>query len=120
VDVDYFRNPKTLEAGRDGRSLHLASICYSGEEESDGHISRNALRIVLAHADVPRRAVDLVVDAGLWFPVSDGFMINGYLDIQPSREERQAERDRWARNQAARRARLAALGVTDDSPESHR
>ena len=39
LDADYFRNPKVLAAGRDGRDLHLASICWmEGKDQLDGLI----------------------------------------------------------------------------------
>jgi hypothetical protein len=87
IDVDYFRNPKALAAGTHGRALHLASICHSGDVRSDGHITPEALGVVLAYAGAPRRAVSLVVAAGLWVPNGSGWVIHDYLRHQESREE---------------------------------
>jgi hypothetical protein len=110
LDAGYFRNSKVLQAGRDGRALHLASICWSGGEESDGVIPPWALPTLLHDAGVPRRAVDALIAAGLWVPSENGvggWVIHDYLSLQPSREELEAERARWAKNKREWRAKKA-------------
>lgn len=103
LDVDYFHNPKVLTAGRNGRDVHLASICWMGRFENDGLIPDSAVRAIADEAGLTWRtrdaAVEAVVDAGLWIPVGCGFELKDYLESNPSKAQRQRERD-------ATRARL--------------
>lgn len=112
LDVAYFRNPKALEAGRDGRALHLASICWSGAELTDGRIPPSALPTVLHDAGVGRRAVDLVVDSGLWIPNGSGYVIHDYADMNPTRADVEADRQEWRERQRRYRMSRRDKGVT--------
>lgn len=109
LDVDYFRNPKALQAGRDGRALHLAAICYSGAQLTDGEIAGDAMRMVLGDAAVPRRAVDLCVEAGLLLPSERGFVVHDFTATNGTREEvleriaaENARKARWRASRAGR------------------
>jgi len=87
LDVDYFRNPKALAAGRDGRALHLASICYTAAQLTDGAIAATALGSVLHDAGVGPRAADRLVAAGLWIPTADGYLIHDYTAMNGTRAQ---------------------------------
>lgn len=103
LDVDYFHHPRALAAGRDGRAVHLASLCWAGSLLTDGHIPGQAVPGILLDAGTRRTAVDLVVESGLWLPNGDGYDINDYLDRNPSRAEVEKERDQWRTRQQRRR-----------------
>lgn len=103
LDVGYFAHPKVLEAGRDGRDLHLASICYSGGFLTDGYIASSAIPRLLAEAGVRRSAVDRAVGAGLWLPNGAGFAVHDYTAMQDSRADVERERARWRDAQRRRR-----------------
>lgn len=92
LDVDYFRNRKALAAGRDGRDLHLASICWVGGQLTDGHIPSTALPTILGDAGVRSSAVNRVVAAGLWVPNGDGFHLHDYVEMNGTRAEVEQER----------------------------
>jgi hypothetical protein len=85
LDVDYFTNPKSARAGRDGRLLHLAAICYCASQETDGHITTEIMPVLLRHAGVSKAAVTRLVRVGLLVPVDDGFQVHDYLAMQDSR-----------------------------------
>lgn len=87
IDVDYFENPKALAAGAHGRAIHLAAICHSGDKRTDGHITPEAMRLVLAKAEAPRRAIGLTIESGLLVPNGHGWVIHDYLEHQESKEE---------------------------------
>jgi hypothetical protein len=112
LDVDYFRNPKARAAGRDGRALHLASICHAGAQLTDGYLPDAGLSVLLAEAEVSRRAVSLVVDAGLWVPNGSGWVLHDYVEMNGSRHEALSriaiERDRKARWRASKAQRRHA------------
>lgn len=97
LDVDYFDNPKVLAAGRDGRDLHLASICWVGRQLSDGVIPTQAVPSLVRDAGVRPSAIQLVVAAGLWTPNGgSSFDLHDYLEFgNPTRESVERERERW-------------------------
>lgn len=103
LDVGYFRNPKVLDAGRDGRDLHLVSICFASEHLTDGHIPESALRQLITDARVRRSAIDRAVDAGLWVPENGGFRVHDFRAMQPGREAVEREREQWRVRQQRRR-----------------
>lgn len=105
LDVDYFDNPKVLAAGRDGRDLHLASICWVGAQVTDGAIPAQVVPTLMRDAGVPRRAIELVVAAGLWIPNgSSSFELHDYLEMgNPSRASVERERQRWRESKRRRR-----------------
>ncbi len=79
IDVGFFRNPKALAAGKDGRALYLAGLCWTVEQLSDGHVPNNALAIIAAQADVKARpAVRTLVRVGLWDEAPDGWAIHDF------------------------------------------
>lgn len=86
LDVDYFSNPKSARAGRDGRLLHLAAICYCASQETDGHITAEIVPVLLRQAGVSKAAVSRLVHVGLLVPVGDGFQVHDYLAMQDSRD----------------------------------
>lgn len=105
LDANYYRHPRIIAAGRDGRATHLASICWSFNADTDGHVPPDAVKRILQDAEVGRRSVDAVVDAGLWVPNGHGFVIHDYLDRQPSAEEKANERNRWKVSKQKQRSR---------------
>lgn len=103
LDLDYFRNPKARAAGLHGRALHLASICWSAGQLTDGQIATSALPTVLLDAGTSSRSIDLVVSAGLWVPDGDGYAIKDYSELNPTRASVEAERAQWRERQRRRR-----------------
>lgn len=99
LDVDYFTNPKTVAAGPDGRSLHLASICWVGQHLTDGHIPAAVIPTLCGQAGVPRRSVDKVVAAGLWLPTEHDFYVKDYLELNDSRAKTEQTREKWRQRQ---------------------
>jgi hypothetical protein len=118
IDLAYFRNPKTLAAGLHGRALHLASILYSAEHKTDGHISADAVRVVLRDAGVSPRTIEHVERAGLWVPNGDGWYVHDYLDHNDSREvvEANVARTRAMDAERKRRQRERQQGHADVTP----
>jgi hypothetical protein len=107
LDSGYFENPKVMVAGRDGRALHIASICWSGSQLTDGHVPEAAAAPLLSKAGVRRGAVEAVVEAGLWVPNGDGWDICGYLERNPSATDVEEDREQWRRRQRRARQRAA-------------
>jgi hypothetical protein len=114
LDVDYFRNPKTLAAGRDGRDLHLASICWVGAQLTDGVIPGAAVPMICRDAGVDGQAVGLAVAAGLWTPNGGAsYELHDFINMNGSRADVEREREAWRERQRRARASRRDRGVTD-------
>ena len=89
LDTNLFRNPKILEAGKDGVMMYVAGLCYCGENLTDGHIPNKAIRIIGGDADVddPDATAEVLVGVGLWERNGSGFTVHNYLEWQRSAEE---------------------------------
>ncbi len=121
LDADYFRNPKALTAGADGRALHLASICWSGLNDNlDGFIPTSAVRALLADAEVSRRTVDRVLAAGLWVPDAGGYQLHDWRELNGSDSEAEVQRIKWRQRQADYRARRKADALAETNGETRR
>lgn len=106
LDDEFFRHPKARAAGKDGRVLYLAGLCYAANQLTDGYIPRAALPVVAAEAEVRSTVARRLVDVGLWHgeghdckvcpqPPGVGWVIHGYLDWQTSRAEVEEKRAKW-------------------------
>ena len=110
LDVDYFDNPKALAAGRDGRDLHLASICWVGRYLTDGHIPAAAIPTIARQAGVRENAADLVANAGLWVPNGDGFYLHDFTAMNGTKAEVNVKHEQYLERQRKYRAKqLAAI-----------
>lgn len=95
LDDQFFRHPKAVEAGRDGRDLYLAGLCYCASGLTDGVIPIRALRILAADAeiDVADAAASRLLEVGLWEQTVNGYFVHDYHDYNPTRERVQATRE---------------------------
>lgn len=109
LDVDYFHNPKVVTAGRNGRDLHLASICWVGRYLTDGHIPGDVVPLIGSDAiltsDQRGRAVERAVEAGLWIPVGSGFDLKDFVEMNGSKADADREREQWRLRQKQYRSR---------------
>jgi len=112
LDVDYFAHPKALIAGRDGRDLHLASLCWMGRYLKDGAIPPEAVPEIARMAGLDTRhavnALDRVTAAGLWIPNGgEGYQLHDFTAVNGTREdyERAAEQARARQRRHYQRSR---------------
>jgi hypothetical protein len=110
LDDTHQDHPKLVEAGPMAELLDVRAICYSARLELDGRVPSAAL--VQLGRGIPRVRVHVqrLVKVGRWRVASrrdggDGWVINGFLDQQPSKAEREAERASARERQRAYRAR---------------
>lgn len=97
LDDAFFRHPKAIAAGPLGRALFLASCCHASHGLTDGHVSRDALPMLLAESGAKKSDVTRLINAGLWRDVPGGFEIHDYLDRNPDAESVRTQRDARAR-----------------------
>ena len=105
LDVDYFTNPKCVQVGADGRSLHLASICWVGQHLTDGHIPGAVVPTLCRLAGVRRQTAAKLVTAGLWLPTEGDFYVKDYLELNESRAKTEQTREKWRQRQREFRAK---------------
>lgn len=110
IDTGFARHPKLLGITPADRWVHLAAMCWSAENHTDGRIPVVVLGAISSTA---KRSASRLEAAGLWDPTDDGWVIHDWAEYNISAEESkrqlQAKRDRqrqWvAKQREARRNR---------------
>lgn len=108
LDDGYYRHPKSRAIGRDGRALHLASMCWCAANLTDGIIRRSDLPLLLAEAEVKRPVVDVLVEHRAWLDHPDGWEVKDFLAYNRSAASVRAERDEAAERMRRNRERRSA------------
>jgi len=93
LDDGFFTHPKAVAAGKDGRELYLAGLCYASANLTDGFIPTAAVAIVAAMAGVKVSVAARLVDIGLWKPEGDAYAIHDYAEHQRTRAQVLSERN---------------------------
>lgn len=110
LDSGIARNHKILalldmKDGYRAVTSYVFGLGYSGEQGTNGFIPRNALPFIHARATEAQR----LVQVGLWHADPGGWLINDWLEYQPSNEAS------IARSTRARAAAAARWGKTGDA-----
>lgn len=101
IDDAFHRHPKARAAGKDGRALFIASLCWTAANLTDGFIATADLPLLAAEAEVKGAATARrLVEVGMWDVVAGGWVIHDYLDFNPSSE---AVREKRRKRQEAGR-----------------
>jgi len=96
LDDSMYHNPKVLNLSTPAFRVHIGALLHSAQQLTDGHITKPALFTLLV-PDIKKKppivAAELCM-AGLWTEVGKSeWLINDYLDYNPSRAEVLAKRD---------------------------
>lgn len=105
LDDGWLMHPKVQSAGHYGRALWMAGGLHCAAQLTDGRIEKGIVRVLAAQAEVPVSAAKKLVAAGLWIDEGDHYQMHDYLDYQPSKEQVEAERERWRSSKQRRRKR---------------
>lgn len=103
LEDDIFQHPKILAAGPQASFLFIASLCWSGRNDTGGAIPDYALRRLASDIDVSettaRELAEKLVNvsapgstAGLWEMTLDGWVIHDWGQWQTSSSERNEKR----------------------------
>lgn len=103
LDDRFYNHPKMRTLNASAGWLWARALSYAAAYETDGLLSKGALRTISAR----KRDRDRLVAAGLWEDLGDGVcFIHDFLDYNPSRaeldEKRAATRERVARSRQDR------------------
>lgn len=97
VAVDFWRHPKAVAAGRDGRDLFLCALGWCGEYHKNGTVPAEILDLLAGQVGITstaaRRAARRLVDVGLFHNTDSGWQVHDYCGPdgwQASAEEREA------------------------------
>lgn len=106
LDDGFIENDKVAALHDRAFRLHVAGICYSARNLTDGLITRRAEKVLGAVLSIPtKRWVAELEAAGLWIEVKDGHRIKDYLHYNPAAKDVKEERQRNAERQADLRRR---------------
>lgn len=126
VAVDFWRHPKAIHAGRDGRDLHLAALAWSSGALTDGFIPDDAIPALAAqipcNKTMTTRAIARLISVApgqqhaLWERVTNGFQIHDFLQWQVPASKRKAQMAAQAERQQRyiRKARRHPDDASDD------
>jgi len=120
LDVGYLTNPKIVAVGRDGLLLHLASILWCADHETDGAVPKALLPYLGALAGVksPVRVANRLGDVGLYVPNGDGWHLHDFERMNGSESEAEVQRIKWRQRQADYRTRRRAEAVAETNGET--
>lgn len=108
LDDGFSEHPKISPLTDKAFRLHVTGLAYCARNLTDGEITGNSLRSVLATAGASKRHVIELEKASLWRPISGGNRIHDYLKHNPSSEkvktDREAARERMRRLRSGERS----------------
>lgn len=92
IDDRYWTNRKVRKAWRlEGRTvgLHVMALAYCSMNETDGVIDEEFVNALMPNPRDRKQVLDVLLDVGLWHASpEDGFwVINDYLEFNPSKAE---------------------------------
>ena len=98
IDTSYLRNPKITALSPPARLLHLASILWTADQLTDGHIPDRTLAELahsagIARASATRRA-DELVEHGLWEANGKGWELHDFAQMNPQALRARVEKQR--------------------------
>lgn len=96
LDDGFAEHPK-IEALSDLEvRIHIAAMCMSARNLTDGLISARDARALLGRIGGRKRNLEHLVEVGVWSETEEGWAINDYLDYNPSAEHVKEERAKAA------------------------
>lgn len=115
VDDKAWSHPKLTALSGNAVRLWLFAMCWCNQHETDGTIPRAALR-ALGGA---KAAVEELLRSGLWEATESGWAVHDFLKYQPSREQREKERES-GRQRAEHSYRSRVVSSPEESPKHAR
>lgn len=97
---DWYDDPKIAALDDGGVALWVIGLTWCARNLTDGHIPARVARKLTDDGD---RAVDQLVTARLWSSTEAGFLVENYLEYQPSRDEVLSKRDAERKRSQRRR-----------------
>lgn len=89
VEYEFWCNPKIRAAGKDAALLYIAANGYCNQFMTDGFILDESIDAIasLAFQRNPNKAIDALVENGLWHRVNGGYEVHDYLKYNKSKAQ---------------------------------
>lgn len=89
LDDQFHAHPRTLMAGFDANGLYARALSYCANYLTDGFVPAEWV-----DAQGGKKLATKLVDTRFFEQIEGGYLILGYLEYNPSREQIEAERER--------------------------
>jgi len=106
LDTQFYGNTKVATTSLESIGVYVLGLTFAGDHLTNGVIPAHALPMTRAR---PKHIRELE-RAGLWVPVSGGWVIHDYLEHQQSREHVEAVREQTRERMRQWRARRNGNG----------
>lgn len=105
LDDNFHSHPKTRRIWRDpiALGLYVLALNYSTCHELDGKVPPEFAEDQVPDQSDRDRAVQVLVEVGMWKPNGDGWVIHDYAEYQPSKATLDAKREADRVRKASRR-----------------
>lgn len=92
-DDGYLENPKVEAAGPLAEHLDMRGIIYCARNETDGRVTKSALRRLSFGLSRVEQRVNALVQSGRWtVHPNGGWLIHDFLEYNPSKAQKNADR----------------------------
>src|SRR5262249_24245031 len=120
VDDGFRDHRKVRKLGKDKiAAVGLRTLCgsWAADTETDGFVPWE----IVDQYDSRRGYARLLIAVGLWIPFSnegeDGIQFHDWAEYQPTRAQREIEREAWRRRKANQRKRKMSPGDTSEDTQ---
>lgn len=94
IDDGFVEHPKVYDLSDRAFRLHVAALCYSARNLTDGILDERRIAVLCAITKATQRHIRELIDAELWlFETEDHYEIRDYLDYNPDAETVKKRRD---------------------------
>jgi hypothetical protein len=114
VDDNLHSHPKAIAAGNAAMGVWVRCGSYSSAYLLDGHVPRD-----IALSIGRSREADRLVEAGLWLPTDNGWLMPDFHDRNPTSDEVKAKREADAERKREARARAHLNAVNGRQVRDH-
>lgn len=87
IDDGFAEHPKIIDLSDRAFRLHVAALCYSARNLTDGVLNARSVLVCCALASATKRHIAELRDVELWVEFNDGYLIKDFLDYNPSAHE---------------------------------
>lgn len=133
IDDNFPRHPRVAKVGPLAQCMQVHALCYCNQNLTDGFVPLSVAATLLDLSGIGvgltdvedgvgqavpatwQYVVKLLVDAGMWTEVKDGFRIRDYLDYQPSRKAILGKREKERLKKGVQRRKGRAAIQRDSS-----
>ena len=121
LDADFPSNPKIAMLSDDAFRVYVTLACYCAQHDTDGRVSgahvdaTAALNAARVRPRTRHRRVNELVASALVVRDGQDYVLPGYLERNPSREQVEQLRGRWRAAQQAVRDRANVIGGQEEA-----